>query len=180
MLSEMPATEKRMLVPIFSPAATKRDLGMAYYKAMLEGNQSLGPLAWKELSEQGDALRNDRPALDALGVMNVERGDGKAAEQIFRQVLAMDPNDLTALSNLGTLLARQNRLDEAVAYLHSAFARNQNIYGLAMNLARVECMAGHAAAAHSVLRATLDYNPDLESVERLMTTLSPCPQAGKQ
>ena len=43
-----------------------------------------------------------------------------------------------------------------------------------MNLARVECMSGDAAAAHNTLNATLTYNPGLQDVRRLMTQLSDC------
>jgi len=166
--------KKGVLTPIFSPNATKRDLAMANYKAMLEGNQSLEPAAWEQLAQLRDTINNDPEALDALGVLNAERRDSKLAEQAFRRVLELVPDDLTALSNLGTLLAQHGRLKEAISTLQPAFDRNPDISGLAMNLARVECAAGDAAAARHVLETTLIYSPNLQNVRRLLVQMSSC------
>jgi predicted CXXCH cytochrome family protein len=166
------------LRPIFSPAATNRDLAMAYYQVLLEGAQSFEPAAWEQLSLLKDSVANDKEALDALGNVSAKRGDGKTAERSFRRVLEVDPADLTALSNLGILLARQGKLDEAIAMLRPAFDRNRDISGLAMNLARIECMAGHGASAQATLQATLVYNPDLSDVQRLLSQMTGCASTG--
>lgn len=171
---ELPEDKKGRLTPIFSPSATKRDLAMANYKAMLEGNRSLEPTAWEQLTRLRDAINDDPEALDAFGVLNAERKDSKTAELAFRRVLELMPQDLTALSNLGTLLAQQGRLKEAISTLQPAFDRNPDISGLAMNLARVECAAGDSAAAQHALEITLVYNPDLQNVRRLLTQMSNC------
>jgi len=147
--------KKGVLTPIFSPNATKRDLAMANYKAMLEGNQSLEQAAWEQLTQLRDTINIDPVALNALGVLNAERRDSKLAEQAFRRVLELVPDDLTALSNLGTLLAQRGKLKEAISTLQPAFDRNPDISGLAMNLARVECATGDATAARHVLETTL-------------------------
>ena len=166
--------KKGVLTPIFSPNATKRDLAMANYKEMLEGNRSLEPTAWEQLTQLHDAINNDPEALDALGVLNAERKESKASEQAFRRVLELIPDDLTALSNLGTLLAQQGRLKEAISTLQPAFDRNPDISGLAMNLARVECAAGDAAATRHTLETTLIYSPNLQNVRRLLAQMSSC------
>ena len=166
--------KKGRLTPIFSPDATNRDLAMANYKAMLEGDRSLESAAWEQLTQLRDAINDDPEALDALGVLNAERKDSKSAEKAFRRVLELIPDDLTALSNLGTLLAQQGRPKEAISTLQPAFDRNPNISGLAMNLARVECAAGDAAAAQHALETTLIYNPTLQSVKRLLAQMSSC------
>jgi predicted CXXCH cytochrome family protein len=171
---ELPEDKKGQFTPIFSPSATKRDLAMANYKAMLEGNRSLEPTAWEQLTRLRDAINDDPEALDAFGVLNAERKDSKTAERAFRRVLELIPQDLTALSNLGTLLAQQGRLKEAISTLQPAFDRNPDIPGLAMNLARVECAAGDSAAAQHALETTLVYNPDLQNVRRLLTQMSNC------
>jgi predicted CXXCH cytochrome family protein len=165
------------LSPVFSPAATKRDLAMAYYQVLLEGNQLFEPAAWQELTAQKGSIANDKEALDALGNVSAKRGDSQTAEWSFRHVLELDPTDLTALSNLGILLAKQGKLDEAIAMLRPAFDRNRDISGLAMNLARIQCMAGQGAAAQATLQATLVYSPDLQEVQRLLNQMTGC---GKQ
>jgi len=166
------------LKPIFSPATTKRDLAMAYYQVTLEGSRSFEPAAWEELTAQKDLIANDREALDALGNISAERGDGQTAEWSFRRVLEVDPADLTALSNLGILLAKQGKPDEAIALLSAAFDRNRDISGLAMNLARIECMAGQGASAQATLQATLVYNPNLSEVQRLLNQMTGCGSSG--
>jgi Flp pilus assembly protein TadD len=172
--AELQAEGKKELAPIFSPGSTKRDLAMANYKAMLEGNQSLAPSTLEQLRQLENTITNDKDALDALGVMSAERGDSNTAERVFRRVLELVPDDLTALSNLGILQAKQGNLKAGESLLRSAFELNQDVSGLAMNLARVQCMTGDAAGARSSLDKTLIYNPGLENVRRLLEQLSAC------
>lgn len=178
--SAAPAKTEDELQPIFSPGAGTRDLGMAYYKLLLEGDRSYEPRAWELLHRQPDAIANDEAAQEAIGNLSAERGDYHAAEQAFRRVLALDPADLTALSNLGTLLARQGRLDDATALLRQAFDRNRDVTGLAMNLARLQCMAGDAAAARSTLDSALVFNPEFDRLEKLLAQMNDCPAPGSR
>lgn len=88
---------------------------------------------------------------------------------------------ITALrpaANLGTLLAKEGKLKEAVALLQEAFDRNQDIPSLARNLARVQCMAGDEAAAGSTITTALIYCPEVDDVRGLLTTLGNCGPAG--
>lgn len=109
--------------------------------------------------------------------MSAERGDSEAARKAFEQVLKLDPRDLTALSNLGILEAKQGRLDASISLLHSAFEANKDIGGLAMNLARVQCLAGDAAGARTTLDEALVYGPGLKDLQRLRDQLSQCKAA---
>jgi predicted CXXCH cytochrome family protein len=162
------------LSPILSPGATRRDLAMAYYQAVLEGNQSAEPEAWKLLQEQRSVMGNDARALDAFGNLSAERGESQAAEAAFQQVLKLDPRDLTALSNLGVLHAKQGNLPSAISLLQSAFSVNQDIAGLAMNLARVQCMAGDAAGARATVDSALVYAPGIEDLLRMRDQMPTC------
>jgi predicted CXXCH cytochrome family protein len=162
------------LSPVLLRRATKRDLAMAYYQALREGNPSVEPKAWKLLQEQRNAIDNDAAALDAFGLLSAEHGDAHGAEAAFRQVLKLDPHDLTALSNLGTLEAKQGRMKSAVAMLQSAFESNKDVTGLAMNLARVQCMDGDAAGARATLDTALIYGPGVEELRLMRNQLSDC------
>jgi predicted CXXCH cytochrome family protein len=162
------------LSAVLSPGATKRDLAMAYYQALLDGNPSVEPKAWKLLEEQRETIGNDAAALDAFGLLSAEHGNSRDAEEAFQQVLKLDPHDLTALSNLGTLEAKQGRLKSSVALLQSAFEANKDVTGLAMNLARVQCMDGDAAGARATLEAALVYGPGVEELRRMRTQMSDC------
>ncbi len=167
-------SESGELAPIFSPGASKRDLAMAHYKELLEGDRAAEPVVWNELNGIRDQLENDKEALDALGNVSAERKDYATAEHAFQRALALDPVDLTALSNLGILLAKEGKLQQAEALLQSAFNRNHDLPGLAKNLARVQCMSGDARAARATLNAALEYGPGLDDVKQLLSELGDC------
>jgi len=60
----------------------------------------------------------------------MESGDAKAAEVEFRRAMAIDPNLENAATNLGMMLARQQRYDEALVVLSPRIgesAANHNI-----------------------------------------------------
>jgi len=184
-LPESPEAEPRTkaetgLVPIFSPGATDRDRAMAYYRELLEGDRSLEATVWKLLTQQRAFIQNDKEALDALGNLAAERGEHETAEKTFRTVLQLDPADLTALSNLGTLLAKEGKLQDAIPLLRTAFDHNPDVSGLAMNLARVQCMAGDGPAAHSTLSKALIYCPNYDDMRRLLAQTSACGSAGSE
>jgi predicted CXXCH cytochrome family protein len=170
--------ESGELTPIFSPGTTERDQAMAEYQALLEGDRSRESAVWKQLTALEGHLGNDDEALDALGNIAAERGDLAGAERAFKRVLDHNPIDLTALSNLGVLLAKEGKLQESEAILQKAFDRNQDSPALAMNLARVQCIAGNGAAARSTLTTALVYCPGDEPIQRLLTQLADCGAAG--
>jgi hypothetical protein len=57
--------------------------------------------------------------------------------------------------------------------LEKAFDRNQDMPGLAKNLARVQCMAGDGAAARNILRTVLNYFPNLQDLQALRAQMGP-------
>ncbi|MGA8528249.1 MAG: multiheme c-type cytochrome [Acidobacteriaceae bacterium] len=162
------------LTPIFSPGVTSRDLGMAYYLALFKGNRAVEPLAWSLLHQQREAISGDPPALDALAELDAERGNYKDAEAEFRRVLVLQPTDVTALSNLGTLLARQGNLSEATGLLRQAWQRNRDLGGLAINLARVQCFAGDASGVAETLKSALHYNPGVVRIQQQLNAAAAC------
>jgi hypothetical protein len=162
------------LVSVFSPGATERDVALAYYKSLLEGNVALQQKAFEKLQAVKPELTGDDDALVALGVLVEGRGDYKQAQELFQEVLRRDPLNLIAISNLGTLLAKSGDLQAAISLWRPAFERNEGVVGLAKNLARVECAAGDTAAARATLQKTLQYSPGIRDVRQLMTQLQDC------
>ncbi|HEY1897493.1 MAG TPA: multiheme c-type cytochrome, partial [Terracidiphilus sp.] len=176
--AESQGNDRGELTAIFSPGTTGRDEAMANYQALLEGDRSRESAAWKELNAQRSGLAQDAAALDALGNMSAERGEHAEAETAFRRVLELAPSDLIALSNLGTLLAKEGKLKEGEVLLNRAFDHNQDIPGLAMNLARVQCMSGDGQGARATLATALIYCPNVEDMRRLLTQMDNCGAAG--
>jgi tetratricopeptide (TPR) repeat protein len=165
------------LIPIFSPGASDRDRAMADYHALLEGDRAGEPAVVRELTALRAGIANDKEALDAFGNVSAERGNYADAEQSFRRVLELDALDLTANSNLGILLAKHGKLKEAQAMLQTAFDRNQDVPGLAKNLARVQCMQGDADGARATLKAALQFGPGLDDLRQLVTDMGDCREA---
>lgn len=172
------STATNVLNPIFSPGANQRDLGMAYYLAYIRGNHAEGAEAWKLLNSQKQSIQNDKAALDALGLLDVERGNYSAGEVDFQRVLTLDAKDLTALSNLGVLMAKEGKLEKSVQILGQAFHRNPEEAGLAMNLARIECAMGDVTGVQTTLRTALIYNPDINPIQEFLKSAGECRASG--
>ncbi len=166
--------EGETLTPIFSPATIKRDMALAYYQAVLEGNFVLQQKAYQSLEELRMEISVDKEALNALGIESEKRGEYKQAAEIFETVLKLDPQNLTALSNLGTLRAKSGDLQGAMALWRPAFARNEDVVGLAKNLAQVQCMTGDPVSARATLEKTMQYSPGLQDVQQMMAQLPSC------
>lgn len=166
--------ESGELTPIFSPGASARDLAMANYKTLLEGNVSLESVAWQQLSALRPQAGRDKELLNAYGNMAAVRGDSAQAEDAFREVLQINPDDLTALSNLGVLLARRGKLAESEAALQKAFDRNEEDAGLAMNLIRVDCINSDTKAARATFDTALEFHPHLSKLSGLPKQIPNC------
>ncbi len=162
------------LVPVFSPGATQRDVALAYYKSLLEGNVAVQQKAFERLEAVKPELSGDDAAQVALGIIVEGRGDLKQAQELFQNVLKRDPVNLIAISNLGTLLAKSGDLQAAISLWRPAFDRNEDVVGLAKNLARVQCAAGDSAGARATLQKTLQYSPGIRDIRQLMTQLQDC------
>jgi hypothetical protein len=169
-----PTAAGEALVPVFSPGTTRRDVALAYYNGLLDGKLVLQQKAYEGLEAIKPELSGDKDALVALGILSVERGDYKQAQELFQEVLTLDPRNLIAISNLGTLLAKSGDLQGAISLLRPAFERNEGVAGLAKNLALVECMGGDTAAARATLQKTLQYSPGLRDVRQILTRLPAC------
>ena len=166
--------EGATLTPIFSPHETKRDLALAYYNALLEGNFALQQKAYEALEDIRTDIAGDKEALNALAILNEQHGDHKQARDLFEQVLKLDPQNLTALSDLGTLRAKSGDLQGAIALWSPAFDRNEDVVGLAKNLAQVQCIMGDPTSARKTLEKTLQYSPGLQDVRQMLDHLPSC------
>ena len=149
-------------------------MALAYYKGLLEGNFALQQRAYEGLEAIKPELSRDKDALASLGILSEERGDYKQAQKLFQEVIKLDPRNLIAISNLGILLAKSGDLQGAISLWRPAFERNEDVVGLAKNLAQVECIAGDTDAARITLQKTLQYSPGLRDVRQMLTRLPDC------
>jgi Flp pilus assembly protein TadD len=107
-------------------------------------------------------------------MVSEKQGNYQQATNAFEQALKLDPENLTALSNLGTLRAKSGDLQGAIILWEPVFNRNENVVGLAKNLAQVQCMTGDSASARATLQRTLQYSPGLRDVQQMLAQLRSC------
>jgi tetratricopeptide (TPR) repeat protein len=150
----------RELGPLLSEKTNPRDLALAYYDLVLGGNTSEKDRAWTLLLASRNSFPNDLPVLNALGYLAQSRGNNSQAMDLYREVLKLDPIDLTATNNLAILLARSGQLKDAQALWKKTFDLNEDVDEPGINLALVKCMLGEKDTAQQVLQRVLRYSPD--------------------
>ncbi len=153
------AKSDRKLTAIFSPMADARDAALAAYITVRNGQSKdlRGTLAtMQQLYASGE---RDPHFLEALGVLDGLRGDAVASEKHLRELLAAEPLNPTALSNLGFFAANRGEVPEAVKSWKLVFDRNQTDLGLARNLAVAQCALGDKAGGQKTIDDALQFSP---------------------
>lgn len=62
-------------------------------------------------------------------------GDVKRAEEIYRKILSIQPQNASICNDLGNLLRESNRIDEAIQYYKKAIELSKDCTGALFNLA---------------------------------------------
>ena len=99
----------------------------------LERHQDAVP----HLHEAAVNLADRGAALEALSRALQMSGDGPAALECLRELVAERPGDAGALNNLGLAALENGALEEAESVLMSAFRRDPLVPGVCLNLSRV-------------------------------------------
>ena len=147
------------LIAVFSPQADQRDAAVAEYEAVVRGKSRDEEATMEKLKQVYAAGARDPQVLEGLGVLAGMAGNSKESERRFRELLEVQPSNLTALSDLGVLLARQDDVQAAIAMWRPAFARNEDVIGLARNLAAAYCHLGDEAGARETMADALRFSP---------------------
>jgi predicted CXXCH cytochrome family protein len=158
------ATTPPALTSILKGEPSERDLALGYYDLVTTGHIAERERALELLRSAVKLDGGDQKTRLALGIMLQWSKDTSAAEQEYRRVLQLDPLNLIAAVNLGTLLAQAGQLQAAVDLWNPAFDRNKNNVTLGSNLATVQCLLGRKDDSLKILRTILIYNPDEQKV----------------
>jgi tetratricopeptide (TPR) repeat protein len=89
-----------------------------------------------------------------------QAGDLQGAEQAYRDFLAVRPNEVAVLSNLGVLLAHLGRYDQAVVEYKKALLLDPNNPGIALNLGLAYYKAGQIPQAAQMFSNARQITPD--------------------
>jgi Flp pilus assembly protein TadD len=106
------------------------------------------------------AVRSNYPtALTNLALIAMTRSDDAAAVSLLQRVLSEHPENVPAKSNLGTALARLNRLDEAIAEYRRVVELSPDSYTTTFNLGTLLALQGKPAEAAEWFTHTLELMP---------------------
>jgi predicted CXXCH cytochrome family protein len=158
-------------VPGIREAPNARDLALAYYTMVENGNTAFADRAWMLLQNAEKADPRDTDVLIALGFLAEVRNDRDQASEYYEMTLQQDPNRYTAAMNLAVLLARAGKLRAAADLWQTTFARNEDITELGMHVATARCMLGDKTAAEGALRQVLIYSPDHQAAREELNAI---------
>jgi len=101
----------------------------------------------------------DAQDLLTAGREALERGDYAQAEQLFRQQVAKTPQSAEALSNLGAVLAREQKFDEAIKTYERALRTDPKLTSIYFNLGVAYFKAGRYQSAAAPFETFLKSQP---------------------
>jgi len=104
----------------------------------------------------------DRPFLDApgKGATAYTAGDYAAALEQYRLAVERNPQDAESLSNLGQVLVRMNKAEEAIPYFERAVAILPDRWAYQFNLARALGLLGRTDESIAAYRRAQQLFPD--------------------
>jgi hypothetical protein len=148
-----------------------RDIALAWFSVAENGDtraaqqvDRLLPLAAKESPD-------DRAVLSALAFTELNRGNVEQARALYQKALALDPDLIDAVTNMGVIEAKDGNLKQAVLLWQKAFEHAPGKSSIGMNLARAFCSSGQIKEARSYVERVLRFNPDLTEAKKLKQSL---------
>ena len=148
-----------------------RDQALGYYKLLLKGQRGFATKAWTLLNQAATADATDVPVLVALGYMNQMQGRAAQATALYQSALRLEPTNLEAANDLGTLLAQSSRMEQAKTLWQNSFARNADVVSLGINLSIADCAVGDRAGAQATLEQVLRFSPDAPLARKRLAAL---------
>lgn len=157
------------------PRASAADypLGLAYRalgdtanaERYLTGGEGVAPVLEDPLMAALDALTGGAEVLVNRGVEAVGRGDLDAAEGLFREAIALDPDNVSAHLNLAVALAEHGRLEGAAEPLGTAVALDPDNARANFNMGSLLAKLRRDAEAVPFLEAAVRIDPNYKEAE---------------
>ena len=127
---------------------------------------------------QGAAPPQTRLEQAAAAIASDRLGE---AEQQLNAILKTTPGDVLALNLLGTVRAKQNRLDEAEALFTRAVRADRRFVGARMNLAYLYLLRGAPEKTAAELREVLRLDPaHADAADKLAHLVCPQPAGAEE
>lgn len=150
--------EAKLQLGVFYARKDQTEKAIAAYRGALEILRGAPP-AQLDSATRADWEANEEIAIANLAQLLSATGRDAEAEQVFRDVLAANPNDLQAKINLAGVLAKQGKADEANALYAELVGRSDLSYNdylmIGVGLFQAERYDGAVAA----FRKAVQVNP---------------------
>ncbi len=143
-----------------------QDAGLWAYLGLAEGSLNNVPGAIADLERARSLSPKDPQILFDLGLLYRRDGNAKRARELYRQGLAIQPDDAGANQNYALLLMEAGRYNEAMAPLRQLRALQPGNVSVRVSLMECAFKAGLPEAASSELRAFLEA-PGITAEERI-------------
>jgi tetratricopeptide (TPR) repeat protein len=137
--------------------------------AELELKHDQAPAAEQQLRAMLDHCPADAGVHSALGVALETENQPTAALPEFQRALALDPNNFTALYNLGVLASQSGDFATAVAHLTAASTQRPNDIDTLEQLAGAYAQSGQLDAATEQLQTAIKVSPNDASLHALLS-----------
>lgn len=137
-----------------------RERGLAYTQFAERGDR-LSYVRAKSLLEEVESFGHaDAAVHEELGYLCQIGGDGTKAQTEYKETLAEDPHDVTALTDLAVLQAQNGDTTEAEDLLEEVAEHDPDQTTAVLSLAVLRCAKDDSAGAEELARLALRYNPD--------------------
>lgn len=170
-----PQSSRSLDLTAFWPEqATKRDYALADAdEAWQHGDSAAFEKVHAELEAVLPGTAKDANLLAQLAYTDDLSRQPAKAEKLYQEALAADPENLLALTNLGTHLAMQGDFGKAIELWQKAVAINPGLQASGLNLARALWRQGHQKEAIETVRKTLSLYPDSQTALELLKEMQP-------
>jgi predicted CXXCH cytochrome family protein len=166
------SAEPELLIPVPGTTASSRDLAVATFNLIGNGDKSAAQAAYPMLDAAFKQNPHDVQVLTDLAWLQQQRGDTKRATELYSAALAEDPDNITANTDYGVLLARGGDLQQAAQRWNLVFRRSPSISELGYDLGQVECALGNPVSAQNLLKRLLTFNPDDQRAQALLAEIA--------
>jgi tetratricopeptide (TPR) repeat protein len=161
---------ERSLVLFWKAPLDERDLGLAF-AAVAGGDVSLRKQAFELLRKAEARNPEDVAVLAQLAQLYDLAGDEDRAIALSERAVRLDPTQMAVAVNLGTYYVQHGRAREAMRLWIDALSRNPALTSVRINLAVAQYQAGDPAAAEASVLKALEYDPDQETVRKLLSEI---------
>jgi hypothetical protein len=161
------------LEPFGGVKATDAEMALAWADvALRENNRTWGMQAFQLLQAVYSSQPDDARVATQLAQLFDRMGQERKACEIYARVLKIQPEAIAAAINLGTCLAKENRLEESMRLWADVLGRSPGHEGARLNLAVAQTQTGNTAAARSTLSTALTFNPLSSRARELLSRLN--------